>query len=56
MRLVAKEEEEEDEAREEVREKRRVTCVSLAAGSIAGQGSGRRRRWRRPGRSDRASE
>lgn len=55
MRLVAKEEEEEDEAREEVREKRRVTCVSLAAGSIAGQGSGRRR-WRRPGRSDRASE
>lgn len=33
VRLAAKEEEEEDEAREEVREKRRGTCVSLAAGS-----------------------
>lgn len=37
-------EEAEDEAREEAREKRRATCVSLGAGSIAGEGSGREKR------------
>lgn len=42
VRLVVKEDEEdEEEAREEVKEKRRVTCVSLGAGSIAGEGSRR---------------
>lgn len=44
VRLVVKEEEEEEDAREEVREKRRVACVSLGAGSEAAQGSGRERR------------
>lgn len=41
---MVKEEEEEEDAREEVREKRRVACVSLGAGSEAAQGSGRERR------------
>lgn len=45
VRLAAKveEEEEDDEAREEVREKRRAACVSLGAGSRAGEGQGGRR-------------
>lgn len=42
VRLVVKEDEEDEEdAREEVKEKRRGTCVSLGAGSIAGEGSRR---------------
>lgn len=41
MLLVAKEEG-EDIAREEVSEKRRVTCISLGTGSMAGEGSKRR--------------
>lgn len=51
VRLVVKEEEVE-EAREEVREKRRAACVSLGAGSIAGEeGSGREKRnGEKPGR------
>lgn len=46
VRLAAKveEEEEDDEAREEVREKRRAACISLGAGSRAGEGSGREKR------------
>lgn len=46
VRLAAKaeEEEEDEEAREEVREKRRAACVSLGAGSRAGEGSGREKR------------
>lgn len=38
---------EDDEAREEVREKRRVTCVSLGAGSEAGGESRSRSRVRK---------